>query len=220
MYKVRIVFSKTGYSKYVSHLDLMKTMQRCFKRGKVDISYSMGYNPHPVMSIAFPLPLGVEGVNEYMDIKTDSEPDTAKIKEKLNLVLPSDIRVKTVSIPNAPLTDICRAEYTIKLFLNQECKNLKSKIAGFMENEHIVIDKKTKRGIAETDIRPMIYSLETVGGNGREPVLKCVLALGEPCNLKVVTMIEALKKYEAGINIEYYAARRERLMTSDLKEIN
>ena len=75
MYKIRICFSKTGYSKYVSHLDLMKTLQRTFRRGGIDISYSQGFNPHPIMSIAHPLPLGVEGLNEYMDISVDSKPN-------------------------------------------------------------------------------------------------------------------------------------------------
>ena len=53
--KLRLRFSKTGRAVYISHLDLMQTMQRAFSRAGFALKYTEGYNPHPLISIALPL---------------------------------------------------------------------------------------------------------------------------------------------------------------------
>ena len=143
MYKIRICFSKTGYSKYVSHLDLMKTLQRTFRRGGIDISYSQGFNPHPIMSIAHPLPLGVEGFNEYMDISVDSKPDFEELKIKMNNALPQDIRVHSVFSVDKPLNTLVRAEYTADIVVKNSISELEQKITEFLSLKVIVVEKKT-----------------------------------------------------------------------------
>ena len=50
--KLRLRFRKTGRAVYISHLDLMVTMQRAFSRAGCALKYSEGYNPHPLISIA------------------------------------------------------------------------------------------------------------------------------------------------------------------------
>ena len=50
----RLLFSKTGRAKYISHLDLMRTFQRAFARAKIPIKHTEGFNPHPFVSIALP----------------------------------------------------------------------------------------------------------------------------------------------------------------------
>ena len=43
----RLLFSKTGRAKYISHLDLMRTFQRAFARAGIAIKHTEGFNPHP-----------------------------------------------------------------------------------------------------------------------------------------------------------------------------
>ena len=54
----RLLFSKTGRAKYISHLDLMRTFQRAFARAKIAIKHTEGFHPHPFVSIALPLSVG------------------------------------------------------------------------------------------------------------------------------------------------------------------
>ena len=220
MYKVRICFSKTGYSKYVSHLDLMKTLQRTFRRGGIDISYSQGFNPHPIMSIAHPLPLGVEGLNEYMDISVDSKPDYEVLKIKMNNALPNDIRVHSVSAVDKPLNVLVRAEYTAIVNIKETLENLDELLNEFMARETVVVEKKTKRGISDTDIRPMIFSLELLDVKDKEIKLKFVLANGEPANLKAVTFLDAIEKYTEGFKIDYCSIVRNNLYDIDMNKLN
>lgn len=220
MYKIRICFSKTGCSKFVSHLDLMKTLQRTFRRGGIDISYSQGFNPHPIMSIAHPLPLGVEGLNEYMDISVDSKPNFEELKIKMNNALPQDIRVNSISEVNRPLNVLVRAEYSAIINLVQEVENLEQEINHFLALNEIVVEKKTKRGLSDTDIKPMIFDVTIDQIQEREVKLNFILANGEPANLKAVTFLEAMEKYIEGFKVEYSSIVRKNLYDCNMKKID
>lgn len=220
MYKIRICFSKTGYSKYVSHLDLMKTLQRTFRRGGIDISYSQGFNPHPVMSIAHPLPLGVEGLCEYMDISVDSEPDFEELKIKMNNALPQDIRVIKVTAAEKPLNVLVRAEYSAIVNLKQNVESLDEKIKSFLDLDEIVVEKKTKRGLSDTDIKPMIFGVSAEQLKDKEIKLNFVLANGEPANLKAVTFLDAMEKYIKDFEIEYSSIVRNNLYDTNMNKID
>ena len=220
MYKIRICFSKTGCSKFVSHLDLMKTLQRTFRRGGIDISYSQGFNPHPIMSIAHPLPLGVEGLNEYMDISVDSKPNFEELKIKMNNALPQDIRVNSISEVNRPLNVLVRAEYSAIINLVQEVENLEQEINHFLALNEIVVEKKTKRGLSDTDIKPMIFDVTIDQIQEREVKLNFILANGEPANLKAVTFLEAMEKYIEGFKVEYSSIVRKNLFDCNMKKID
>ena len=63
----RILFSKSGTAKYISHLDLMHTMERAFLRAGITIRHTAGFHPHPYVSIPLPLPLGFSSQCELME---------------------------------------------------------------------------------------------------------------------------------------------------------
>ena len=60
----------TAGLKFISHLDLIRVWQRVFRRAGVALAYSEGFNPHPRLSLAAPLALGVTGEAELMDVYT------------------------------------------------------------------------------------------------------------------------------------------------------
>lgn len=216
MYKVRACFSKINYAKYVSHLDLMKNIQRAFKRAKIDISYSQGFNPHPILSISNPLPLGVEGFCEYMDFQTDSKPDYVKIKAKLNEVLPSDIRILKVDEAKESLRNLTSAQYNVEVYLMESLDDLVGKIDLFNQLDTIVINKKSKKGIKETDIKPMIRLIDDVVVSENKLNFNCVLANGEPDNLKATVVLDAMGKYIDGFKVDYYKIQRLGFFKDDM----
>ena len=70
---VRMRFMKTGRAKYISHLDLIRCLQRAVCRAKLPAAYSEGFHPHMQTSFATTLPLGFTGTGELMDLEL-SEP--------------------------------------------------------------------------------------------------------------------------------------------------
>ena len=70
--KLRMRFGKEGIVKFIGHLDIMRYFQKAFRRANVDITYSKGYHPHPTLSFASPLGVGLESRGEYLDMEVDS----------------------------------------------------------------------------------------------------------------------------------------------------
>ena len=71
---LRIHYQKLGYTKYISHLDLIRLFDRIFRRSGIHIAYTNGYNKRPKMSFGPPLSLGHTSDSEYMDIEVNSPP--------------------------------------------------------------------------------------------------------------------------------------------------
>ena len=88
-----IKFSKTGYVKYTSHLDLLRMFKRAFKKADLGLSYSQGFNPHPKMSFAQPLSLGYAGRSELIELETARPHQTAEILRAMQGQMPQGIEI-------------------------------------------------------------------------------------------------------------------------------
>ena len=100
MNKLRMRFSKTGRAIYISHLDLMATMQRAFSRAGSRLQYSEGFNPRPQISIALPLSVGTASLCELMDFRLLEEVDITSLIERLNATMPEGIEVQEIYEPS------------------------------------------------------------------------------------------------------------------------
>ena len=89
-----IEFEKGGYTKYISHLDLLRVFKRIFKVTGLDVRYSQGYNPHPKMGFAQPLSLGYSSVNEYLEFETVTAHDTGEMRNVIQKNLPHDVIIR------------------------------------------------------------------------------------------------------------------------------
>jgi radical SAM-linked protein len=160
MSKLRMRFSKTGRAIWISHLDLMATMQRAFSRAGSRLKYSEGFNPRPQISIALPLSVGCASVCEIMDFQLVEEVDITSLKDRLNATMPEGIEVLEIYEPtrkNAELKWL--AVEGIFEYDEREVDIIQKQLAAFFTRDAIVVEKKTKRGFGETDIRPSIREI-------------------------------------------------------------
>ena len=157
MHKVRFRYSKVGRAKYISHLDLMATMQRSFLRAGIKLKYSEGFNPHPYMSVALPLSVGCESVCELIDIALfdDTIPDVGLLK------LSDGIEVIEAYQPVRKFSEISWIKIAGKLHYDKRiCDDLLEELKRCLTKDNIVISKKTKRGQKDLDIAPYIKNVE------------------------------------------------------------
>ena len=91
MTKFRLRFSKTGRAVYISHLDLMRTIQRAFLRAGYPLKYSEGFNPHAIISILLPLSVGTASKCELMDFTLAADTDMSSLPEILTQAMPEGI---------------------------------------------------------------------------------------------------------------------------------
>ena len=165
MNKQRMRFSKTGRAIYISHLDLMATMQRAFSRAGSRLKYSEGFNPRPQISIALPLSVGTASVCELMDFQLLEEVGITNLPERLNATMPEGIRVLEIYEPtrkNAELKWL--AVEGVFEYDERRVDIMQEGLSDFFARPAIVIEKKTKRGLGETDIRPAIREIAFAAG--------------------------------------------------------
>ena len=144
---IRIWFKKTDSAKYISHLDLQRCLTRAFRRTDIPLWYTEGFNPHPYLLFGFPLPLGVEGLRETLDIKlTDDSYDNERVLAELNRVTVPGIEFLEVCEPVLKPMDIVSATYSITIPSLDNPEVFSQKIKEEIEKNEIIIQKKTKKG--------------------------------------------------------------------------
>ena len=145
MDKLRLRFEKTGRAVYISHLDLMHTMQRAFSRAGYELKYSEGFNPHPQISIALPLSVGVASRCEIMDFRLVGDAVLSELPEKLSAVLPEGIRVTDCyeQESKVALLKYLRIEGSFE-YDDREDSAMAEALNEFYSADSIVITKKTQ----------------------------------------------------------------------------
>lgn len=176
MFRQRLVFSKTGRASYISHLDLMRVFQRAFFRAGKSAWHTEGFNPHLYISIAQPLPVGMEGSRELLDFESPQE-DASDVVSALNGVLPQGVRVLSCYPAQRPTKQIAFAQYSVTWMFDDRAPDPETLLAR-LESAPVTVMKKTKSGDALTDISPLIKSLILVSAGEKEMTLRGVLAAG------------------------------------------
>lgn len=174
-YIYRIKYSKDGPLKYVSHLDLNTLFCRTLRRAQIPVELTQGFNPRFKVSFGPALPLGIASREEVLDINLTREMNSEQIKDRINGLVPKGLKiqqVKGISEKDANLSNVLRyAIYLVGLNLRgyeqctisenaKEC--LKRNIDNFLKQENIMVEKNTKKGLREVNLRPYIKNLEIV----------------------------------------------------------
>ena len=158
--KLRLRFEKSGRAVYISHLDLMRTMQRAFTRAGYVLKYSEGFNPHPILSILLPLSVGTASVCELMDFTLAEDAELSAMPALLTAAMPEGVRVLEAYPAERKVKELKwlrvggRLEYDAA-----DPQTARDGLQRFFAQERIVIRKKTKRGEGESDIAPAIRSI-------------------------------------------------------------
>ena len=169
MDKLRLRFKKTGRAVYISHLDLMDTIQRAFSRAEYGLKYSEGFNPRPQISIALPLSVGTGSVCEVMDFKLRCETALDDFPQRLTAAMPEGIEIIEVYEPQRKASEIKWLEVEgVMEYDERDAGEMAAALREFYAAPEIVITKKTKRGLGEIDIKPAIQNIAFTHGD------KCV----------------------------------------------
>ena len=165
--KLRLRFSKADTLRYIGHLDFLRVFMQTIRRSCLPIAYSQGFNPHQIISFALPLPLGMESVHDYVDITLTKDLLYERICWSLNCVAPVGLHIldvyKAKGKPAASATTV--ADYLVDVgaasgtHTTDGSASLQMKISEILSAETLIIPKKTKSGVKNTDIRPDIFDI-------------------------------------------------------------
>ncbi len=197
--RLRLRFSKTGELKYLSHLELVNTIVRAIKRADLPLKYSQGFHPLPKISFSSTLPVGIESLDEYMDIELlkNGNVSAPGALERLNKVLPDGLKILSaeafslkVSLPSAILTEYFMDLKDCPLGLNIDSERIEGIVRDFLNKDSLKIrvDKGEEKAAKEIDIRAAVEALSVHG----EGTLKLVLKKAEGSTARPHDILAAL----------------------------
>ena len=157
----RLLFEKTGNAIWISHLDLMRLFQRAFKRAQLPLSHTQGFNPRPSISILLPLSVGVQSHCEMLDFDLDGvEVPCDEIGKRLNDTLVDGIHVLSVYEQGRKGKELKYLDCEVTLVYDKGVPHGASEgIDKLFRRESVVLEKRSKNGVTEQNIIPMIHSL-------------------------------------------------------------
>jgi len=172
----------------------MRAMSRAVRRAGLPLWYTEGFNPHPYLSFALPLPLGQEGLREAMDLRLEQDMPLGEIARRFDNVLPEGIEVLEAAQPWCGPGEIRAAEYEISL----PCENPQAWCAraqALLEEGTLMAKKMGKQGHRKVEkeiaLAPLILRYALRPGEG-EACLTCTLSAGSEANLNPALLCEAL----------------------------
>ena len=223
MSKYIIKFTKNGYIKYTSHLDMVRLFERVFKRADIRLAYSHGFNPHPKMVFAQPLSLGYTSEAELLEIETKDFYETKDLMKNLADLMPEGIGITSVeqlpdNVMNQAIHTVASfveaAEFTLEIPLAEPLSEDVTELCErFLAQNEIIVknkQKKKKYEFKEVDIRPLIFEIEgfedftknlETGKVDNKIVLKTKLAQGSHGNLSPELLIPPFLEF-AGLSVE------------------
>jgi radical SAM-linked protein len=168
-------FSKGGATRYISHLDLMRTMNRAIRRAGLPAKYSQGFHPHIVMSYAQALGVGYLSTGEYMEIDLDDSIALQDAIIALNTVMPVGIEMTgawqlTEEFPTL-MAAVSAARWLVE-FDEPVDEAMLGKFTSLLHQETIEVVKEGRNGPAKVDIRPGI--IPPIGLRAIPPLIRGV----------------------------------------------
>ncbi|MDD2573297.1 MAG: TIGR03936 family radical SAM-associated protein [Bacillota bacterium] len=213
---IRTQFFKKDTAKYISHLDLIRTMQRSVRRADIPVEYSKGFNPHSKIAYGPALAVGLSSDGEFLDMELKERMEETEFIKRLNASLPAGLGVTAAEyIPDgAPSLSVIinAAEYRITGRTETTEQNVGQRIRKFFALDDVLIERTDKRGREKKlNIMPMIVEVEKIEVADGQVVIEVIIDTGSKSNLKPTDLTGALERH-TGLLLEETGIHRKRLL--------
>ena len=207
------VFEKTERLRHIGHLDIQRAVMRALRRSGLPVSYSKGFNPHILLTFASALSTGAAGRKEIMDVQLDKEVSPEEFISAMNGAMPPDMQLSFAKVIDdkhiALMAQVQAADYTITILDQEAAGKIVEALPAFLAQESIITMRKTKSGMKETDIRPLLLEL-----SGDDCTLHALMTLTERLACKPNMLMEALSAF-CGIDVPRAMVVRNGLLGLD-----
>lgn len=163
MQRLRVRFHRGQEIKFISHLDIVRLWQRAFHRAEIPLAYSEGFSPHPRISLAAPLPIGVTGEAELMDILCTKWVSPHFLTAAVSQQLPPGIEILQVyqvalTMPSLQ-SQVRYTEYRVEVETEKGQKDIESAVTSLLSIKNLPWQHQRDTGTRNYDLRTLIDDL-------------------------------------------------------------
>lgn len=215
MREVRVCVKREGNVKYISQLDMYRMMLRTVRRAEIPLWYTEGFNPHPYLSFLLPLPLGVEGDNEPLDMKIENDMTDEAILEALRGEIPSGFGIVSVKTAGMKPDKIAYGSYEIKFGAEDGINT--EELCTLLTCGELFFEKsgksRGKKVIKTVNASEHIKNHSLTEKDG-VIILRVTLPAGSVFNINPLQLIEAMEN-KKGAALPYLNVKRTALLTEN-----
>ncbi len=163
MQRLRVRFCREEEIKFISHLDIMRLWQRTLHRAGIPLAYSEGFSPHPRISLAAPLQVGVTSQAELMDVSCSKWVSPHFFTNAVNQQLPPGIKILQVYAvaPTMPSlqSQVSHSEYEVQIETERDKPDVDSALASLLAAKKLPWHHERDTGTRNYDLRALIDKL-------------------------------------------------------------
>lgn len=163
MQRLRVTFARGEATKYITHLDMMRFFERAFRRARLPLARSQGFHPHLRFALAAPMPVGVTGEAELMDVFLEEPVAPEDFLERLSAqMVPgfSLLTVEEVEAEGPSLQALMRyADYNVTVGSDRPRKEVEASIRALMEAESFPWEHLRDGTLKQYDLRAQVAEL-------------------------------------------------------------
>ncbi|OPL08992.1 MAG: hypothetical protein AVO33_08775 [delta proteobacterium ML8_F1] len=190
---LQLLAKKEGNLRFLSHLETHKMLERSLRRAGVPLAFSQGFNPHPNISFAAPLPVGTLSDYEVIHVELAVGIDPGELIARQRCCFPGDfvlLKGKLVEKSPSLMKEVVRSDYRVTLNLSCAAEEIEDRIREFLNQDSHLIRKRTKKGrINDLDIRPQVRTLTY---DEKDHSIFMSLDTGSVSNLKPLVLMKEL----------------------------
>jgi radical SAM-linked protein len=163
--KLMVSYSKQDQAKYFGHLELVKIFLRALRRAGIPVKFSEGFHPKPKVSFEDPLPVGLEGLNEFFYLSVPGNVKAYRIIEGLNKTLPKGLRILSCQL--APQKPAHKASTAATYLVAKKDGFFDEKeLKCFVNSYEVVFTRKSRKGKnKKVDLKEMVLQIEMLTPN-------------------------------------------------------
>ena len=160
MFRLRVRFCRGEELKFISHLDIIRLWLRAMRRAGIPLEYTEGFSPHPRISLAVPLSVGVTADNELMDISITKVVSPHWFIDTVNRQLPDGLKVleATPISPNVPSlqSQVRFTQYQVEVGTGKNEDEIKAELDRVLALESLPWHHERDTGRKSYDLRNLI----------------------------------------------------------------
>lgn len=218
-------YSKTGNLKYISHLDVLRFIQRAVKRTGLPAKYSEGFNPHMKTAFGYPLSLGTESIGEYFELEFNEHVDPEDFVSKMNKVLPKEMQIQKSMETDEQESIMSRCAYA-EYIITLESETIDADNLNILFNEMLETglvyprqkkNKKNKTVIKDINTLDYIKYLKAERLSEGKLKVEAVFLTTETGSMKVDELLKLME--ERGFTADYHSIMKIDALDKNMQPI-